>query len=180
MQELITLSERHENEQAKTQRQHSMIAQYALPLITLTTYLPNSMVNSDSAEQVFQSALDAVQDKLDTLNTKVVKCVVTKNKAGAEAMLAVSGLSSTSLKKAMIQLEKEHPLGALINADVQHQDGKTISRKSGFLAPRRCLLCSNAAIRCAAGKTHTDKQLSSHIQAMLQELTPELPQAIAC
>jgi holo-ACP synthase len=176
MRELITLSERHESVQAKTKRQQRMIATHSLPLITLTTYLPDSMLGTDIATQLFKAALESVEECLKTLETRVVKCVVTNQATGLEAMMVVNGLTSTQLKKAMIQLENQHPLGALINADVLHQDGKTISRKSGFLAPRKCSVCDEIASRCASSGRHSDEQLAAHVYALFREFTAPVMQ----
>lgn len=168
MSELVTVYDRHEGAQVRAQRQQRWIAKHQLPLITLTTYMPEHMVHSTHAKKLFKEALEATQAQLNNLGCRIVKKEVFNQKSGDEAMYIVAGASSTELKRAMIKLERQHFLGALMNLDVMNTEGKTISRKEYELEPRKCLICNGAASYCATVHKHSSTELESKINAMVK------------
>lgn len=167
MSESVTVYDRHESAQVRAQRQQRWIAKHQLPLITLTTYMPEHMVHSTDAKKVFNEAVNATKNQLSELGCKVVKEEVFHQKSGDEAMYIVAGASSSELKRTMIKLERQHFLGSLINLDVMNHEGKTISRKACELEPRKCLVCNGAASYCATVHKHAPSELESKINTML-------------
>lgn len=168
MQGLVKRYDEHESVRERAQRQRRLVAEHSQPLITLTTHLPKHMAQGTYAKQLFQISLNAVCNQLIEHNLCLLKSEVINQDIGDEAMFVIAGTSASKLKRAMIMLEKNHLLGALMNVDVMDHEGKMISRKSCEIEPRKCLICDNAASYCSTIRKHSSDELETKVIAMLE------------
>lgn len=83
-----------------------------------------------------------------------------KENTGAEGYFPLfeksgsEGLAKT-VKKRMISIEENHPLGRLFNIDVFSPDGNPISRGLLGLGSRSCLVCGEPAASCIEKRAHS-------------------------
>ena len=83
-----------------------------------------------------------------------------KENTGAEGYFLLfeksgsEGLAKT-VKKRMISIEENHPLGRLFNIDVFSPDGNLISRGLLGLGSRSCLVCGEPAASCIEKRAHS-------------------------
>ena len=179
MQGTATLYDEYKQSLNRIERQQRLLKQHALPLIVITTHLPNELMQRSVARELFEIAMTSVLDKLQEISTRIVNREFSLQKAGNEATLVVAGLASSELKRAMIQIEKYHPLGALMNIDVITPEGKTISRSSSDMDPRPCLLCDCAASYCAANNRHSAKEIEAKVLELFDTYYTETKEAVA-
>ncbi len=159
----VTLRDAHEQTVARISRQQRLLSQHALPLVIVTTHLPKEIAHHSYAKEIYEIAFQTVTDKLQELNTRIVNREITHSKTGNEATLVVAGIASSELKRAMIQIEKYHPLGMLMNIDIISPDGKTLSRSASQMEVRKCLLCDCAASYCATAHSHTTAEIEAKV-----------------
>ncbi|MGL6259550.1 citrate lyase holo-[acyl-carrier protein] synthase [Vibrio sp. WXL103] len=150
-----------------TNRQNIWVSKYRLPLLKLTTFVPEHMANSEVAEKIFSLAYQEMHRTLEKHNYKVLESECFQHLNGRGLLMVISGAASTELKRAMIKIENQHALGGLFNFDVLNREGKMITRKASELSPRRCVLCNNAASFCAAAHKHSPEAMENQIVSML-------------
>lgn len=167
MSELITIYDKHQDVQQRAQMQQRLIAKHQLPLITLTTYLPQSLIHNTIGKKVFALASKVALAEIKILGGTIVKEAVFQRKSTHEAMYVVSGISAMEIKKNMIKLETRHLLGSFFNFDVMNGEGKTISRKSCELDARKCIICDQAASYCSCYYKHTQEELEQKTHTIL-------------
>ncbi|CSA56393.1 CitX protein [Vibrio cholerae] len=68
-----------------------------------------------------------------------------------------------------MKIEREHPLGRLMDLDVIDVDGHIISRQGAQLPRRRCLLCERDAVICARSRRHSVEALLAKIEEMTHD-----------
>ena len=83
-----------------------------------------------------------------------------KENTGAEGYFLLFEKSGTAglvkaVKKRMISIEENHPLGRLFNIDVFSPDGNPISRGLLGLGSRSCLVCGEPAASCIEKRAHS-------------------------
>ncbi|NAW98320.1 MULTISPECIES: citrate lyase holo-[acyl-carrier protein] synthase [unclassified Vibrio] len=157
------------NLQQRIERQSQLLKQYQFPLITLTLNLPVELAQKRYTEVIFNSALDAINEKINALCSPVLYRQIIHSNFGLEAYYMTQIASANVVKKAMIDIEQAHPLGALFNIDVMCQQGKTISRKSCSMAPRQCLICGQPVQKCSSTHQHTLDELEKCIVSLCNQ-----------
>ncbi|PWI32331.1 citrate lyase holo-[acyl-carrier protein] synthase [Vibrio albus] len=163
MQYTATLYDEHQQSLERVKRQQRLLAQHALPLVIVNTNLPKALAHNSYAKEIYEITFESVIEKIQELNTRIIDREITLSKSGNEATLVITGIASSELKRAMIQIEKYHPLGMLMNIDVINPEGKAISRSASQLEARKCLLCECAASYCATNNSHTAAELEARI-----------------
>lgn len=73
------------------------------------------------------------------------------------------------LKRLMISLEKDHPLGRIFDIDVFDKDYNQIGRSNIGEEPRKCLMCNKDARICMREKNHSYEELIERIDEMSKE-----------
>ncbi|WCE31382.1 citrate lyase holo-[acyl-carrier protein] synthase [Vibrio sp. SCSIO 43137] len=179
MSDLITIFQKHQILQQRARRQQLWLTEHKLPLVTITTHLPDSMIHSTAAKSIFAIGLECAREVVRNSGGTIIKQEVFSLNSDDEGLFAVAGLSASELKKVMIKLEKSHPLGSTFNFDVMDRDGITISRKAGELQPRKCLLCDSAASYCYNFSKHSASELEEVIMTLLRSYCDEQKEAVA-
>jgi holo-ACP synthase len=92
--------------------------------------------------------------------------------SGPEALYCVQR-APLALKQALIGLETTHPLGRLWDIDVICPENGSITRRALGLAPRRCLICDEAAHVCARSRRHSLEELRRVIEEKVEAYRAE-------
>lgn len=109
---------------------------------------------------------------------------------GPFLLCSIVSKNGLTIKKALIDIENNHPLGRLIDLDLYIR-GQMVSRSDLNISKRKCLICDNDAAVCSRNKTHSTfdllniiddnilkflkTQVSQNIDmAILQELNLEI------
>jgi len=139
--------------------QESLSKKYRFPFIALRTNYPgldkNNFVANDIASIMNNECHRIFENKIihnETLNS-------------FEGLVYLMFIKEdpVNIKKSMIDLEKNHPLGRLVDIDVYRDDSQGISRSQLNLPKRKCFICENDAHICVRSRAHSLDELIKYI-----------------
>lgn len=76
---------------------------------------------------------------------------------------------SVALKRKLITIETNHPLGRLIDLDCYQQENRNLSRYGMKEPLRKCLLCDHDALYCIKNRTHSVADLHEKMHRMIAD-----------
>lgn len=135
-------------------------------VISFTMNIPGAQKMFPLAGAGFREGLEQISSAL--LPALAQECVEYAGAAGREALLALRADPAT-VKRSMIRLEQEHPLGRLWDIDVLDRSGRSLSRTDLGEPPRRCILCGNDARVCARSRAHDIQELFAAVYQQLDD-----------
>lgn len=149
-------------------RQAAARAKFGLPLLSLSMVSPGPVKDGAHVRQAFSVALARLDDLFlhEGWTVHSRECVFAAT--GPEALFVVAA-PAIAIKQAAIALENVHPLGRLWDMDVLLSNGAALSRAQLGEAPRRCLVCGEAAHACARSRAHPLEALLCVIERMVKE-----------
>ncbi|MDO5714684.1 MAG: citrate lyase holo-[acyl-carrier protein] synthase [Tissierellia bacterium] len=88
---------------------------------------------------------------------------------GAEGLLffLLTDIEPRVLKKEMIELENQHPLGRFIDLDVYRE--REYKREEYCYPPRKCYICNTPAKYCTRSQNHGEKELVEIIKKAVKQ-----------
>ncbi len=166
--EAVSLQQMLEARERRGVRQCGMLETHGRPVISLTPVLPGAIKNSPGARFLLQAACDAIVQCCHRQGWSILAHETIAPISGPEALFSVDTVAE-ALKRAMLDLEESHPLGRLWDIDVLCPSSGALSRRALSMAPRRCLVCNEAAHACARSRRHALETLlavmEEHIDA---------------
>lgn len=165
--EPVTLEQMLTAREDRVRSQQAALAAHGLPLLSLTLVAPGPVKDSAALREVFCVALEQLEATCREHGWRVAACRAWRQVTGCEALLAVAA-DARALKCAAVALEDTHALGRLWDLDVIGPDGRSLSRSTLGLAPRRCLVCDEAAHACARSRAHPLEQLQAAMARLLE------------
>lgn len=131
--------------------------------MSLSINIPgNNKLNKD-AKIIFDVAID----EISKLNLKILQTNIKSRASGYEAQIALDE-DAIKVKKSVVQIEENHPLGRFMDIDIIDNEKKQISRSDICATPRRCFLCENDAKICARSRKHPLEELLLYIHIEVQ------------
>lgn len=143
-------------------RQETLLAQYALPLVSFTMNIAGPVKNSLPIRRAFRLGRGQLLDSLEQLRAPILHREELDQDTGCEGLYVVD-MPSHALKALACQIEEGSDLGRLFDLDVLDPDGEKLTRPM----PRHCLICGKSAAECARSRTHTVAQLQAKTQEIL-------------
>lgn len=125
-------------------------------VISYKLNIPGATKNNDDLLFAFEEGLKEIK------GAKIIKDWRT-NPTGPEAIL-IYPKSPNETKRNMILIEEDFPLGRLYDLDVLDSDRKALK-----IAPRRCLLCDEAAHACSRSRKHDLEDVLAEIYRIIQD-----------
>ena len=162
----VTLADVLLNRERRVLRQRAVLESFGRPLLSITIVNPGPVKNSRAARQLMTQALYALDILIADRCWPILSREVRLDSTGPEALLVVDA-GSHDLKQAATRLEDEHPFGRLWDVDVIDPLRGAISRRTLGLAPRRCLLCNEAAHVCVRSRSHPLQKIQQAIQEII-------------
>jgi holo-ACP synthase len=169
----MTTEETHlnilESREARQKKQSQIIATYGCPIISLTVNSPGAIKNNDCIKEVFMIGFSnlikaAVIDNLPILYSTLD----TTKDTGPEAIIAIQCAASV-IKVKCLELEQNHPLGRLWDADVISESSRAVNRQSLGFPPRKCFICDEPAKMCARNQSHSYKELTEKFHEIYKQ-----------
>jgi holo-ACP synthase len=160
----VTLFELLNRKEVRVKQQQAWLREQKLPLISFTVNMPGSVKVNKASRTVLAAGIKAVEGCCDQHGWHIKACQMIHEKTGYEVFWVVDAPSATLLKKEMIAIENQHPLGRLMDLDVLDLDGRIISRQGSMISRRRCLLCERDAVICARSHRHDLSELLAKIE----------------
>ena len=154
----VSLNEMLDAREQRVARQKAALGEFGKTVLSLTLVCPGPIKDSQPLRFVFAEAVAAIDALLADRQWSVLSRAHVTQASGQEAMLVVD-CPALSLKWALAMLEEQHPLGRLWDMDVICPERGGVSRKDLRLAPRKCLVCGEAAHACARSRAHPHEDL---------------------
>jgi len=159
----VSLEQMLARREARVADQQNLLRRFKRPLVQLTLVTPGPIKDTTDARFVFEQGLAAMHQALAANGYAVLASEGACFMTGPEALLVVDA-DPLTIKRCLMALEEQHPLGRLWDLDVMGLEGASLSRRQFDVSPRRCLLCDQAAHACARGGIHALAQLQRAIQ----------------
>lgn len=139
--------------QRREERRQEQAALLALSpcVVSFTLNIPGNRKAFPLADACFEEGLTQILSSLSPVQpeSRIDHAGVT----GREALLAIHA-DAAEVKRKMVRLEEEHPLGRVWDIDVLGKDGRSLSRRSLGRPARPCLICGGDAKACARSRAH--------------------------
>lgn len=164
----VGLSEVLANKEARVTRQGEWLKRHSLPLVSFSVNMPGPHKMTECTKNIFDQGVQAVSEVCIKNCWAIEGRQVLLQPTGPEAIFAVKAPSAMSLKRVMIDIEKQHHLGRIMDLDVIDINGQSISRKSQGMNWRKCFICDEYAAVCSRTRKHDLNQLVTHIEAMVR------------
>ena len=134
-------------------------------IMCLTVVMPGTIKRNLHSLIASQAALCEI---INTFGDHIVKSEVKDLSTGFEGYFIVD-LSPVEAKKMACKIEDSHPLGRLFDIDVFDNNAMPLSRTELGFNPRQCIVCDNEARFCMRNHTHTQQEIHSVINQMVNE-----------
>lgn len=138
-------------------------------LLCVTLGVPGPVKTSEALEWAFDQIVVAARLALG--EAPVSSSERLGGPTGPELLMLVS-MDALGLKRSMVHIEEEHPLGRLADIDVVGRAGampRPLSRLDLGLAPRNCLVCGREAKLCARSRAHGVPEMQRKIASIIEE-----------
>lgn len=149
-------------------RQRIWLNRHGSSLISFCINMPGEIKDNAESHQIHVAGINAVNRLLKQQGWPVLAHDSWPLVTGPEAFWSVA-IHPVELKKALITLEQQHPLGRLFDLDVLNSDGLSLSRKDFDLPPRRCFVCNELAAVCGRSRRHSIESLHQAILHLLEQ-----------
>ncbi|MFH5836504.1 citrate lyase holo-[acyl-carrier protein] synthase [Proteiniclasticum sp. C24MP] len=140
-------------------------------IISFKLNIPGPVKNNEAIGKIFSVGKADITDSLKYRGWEITYEKIMDLKTGPELFLVTRG-SLVEVKKAMIILEDDMPLGRLFDLDVFMAEGKevrTISREALGFPERRCLICDESAKVCGRSRTHEVSEMHEKIMEIMEK-----------
>jgi holo-ACP synthase/triphosphoribosyl-dephospho-CoA synthase len=153
----------------RAERQAYLSASHHTPILSFTLNMPGNVKRTPLSSFFFDDRLMRFKAQLRAMGAVIVEELVFSERTGDEALLAVSNLSSRSLKELAIAMEERSIAGRLLDLDVLDEESAPVKRASIGAVPRRCLLCEQPASVCSSSRAHSPDELRDKVTHMLEQ-----------
>lgn len=166
---LVSLQQVLDSREQRVGRQREWLAAHSLPLISFTINMPGEVKLNLISRIAFEQGYAEIKNVCSEQGASVIDSGVFRSDCGHECLIVVAGIRVEELKRRMVAIEDNHPLGRLFDIDVLNNQGIALSR-SQFGHPRRnCLLCGNDAKACARNRIHSLPALIDKMCEMIND-----------
>ncbi|QVK21127.1 citrate lyase holo-[acyl-carrier protein] synthase [Mycoplasmatota bacterium] len=149
--------------------QKELVSEFNMPLVVFRINYPGSKNNY---------IVNTIYNLID-LDWDFEHKVEINDKEGL-VLLGIVDLDSSELKKRMINIEENHPLGRLLDIDVYDESFKQLSRTDLGYSQRKCLICDDIAHYCIRSEKHSLYEVQQRIYHMFVEYLSSYISDIAC
>ncbi len=137
-------------------------AEESASLLMISANVPGCEKLRPGISRLLRGALDTLHDAIG------LKLLFTGRDLLGPFHLASSNRLPVDAKRAAVLLEAENPSARLLDVDVYGPDGFQVDRAGIGLPPRGCLLCDEAARECILLQRHSNTELLSRVDSLLQ------------
>ena len=161
-----TLQEILDGRELRSRQQQRLLSSYPYPLLVLTLNIAGPCKVFPLAQKTFEEGLSLINGELSRLQVPLVYFEQTVRPSGYEAYFSIDA-DAAQLKRQMILIEDNHPLGRLFDIDVISPAAGILSREMVGSIGRTCLLCENPVFLCSRNRTHSlDEILGKELAIM--------------
>lgn len=148
----------------RVHRQEWLIKDYFAALVSMRVNYPglnkNNCISLGIMKILCRLVVKAFKNKIMFKDFQIT--------AEGPVLTLVINEDSQEIKRRVIDLEEEHPLGRFVDIDVYDNTGKSISREELGLKPRKCYICDDYAHNCVRCKKHGIEEIKTYIKDKFQ------------
>ncbi len=148
---------------------HELIKKHHKPVILVKANIPGDNKNIPEAY-----LLISLFRKEMLFSFHIHDMVSFSSADGPYMLLSMNDVIPIDLKKKLVHLEENHPLGRFIDLDLYVDETYSISRVELSLTSRRCYICDDDARICSKTKKHTTKALLKVIHTSVSSYMSDL------
>ncbi len=166
---VVTLEQVLECRESRAYKQREWVKAHSLPLVSFTINMMGAIKKNQISAIAFSAGVDAICASLAQNEIKICYQERCDADTGYEFLAAVEEPDIFKVKRIMVDIEEDHPLGRLFDIDIIPVDLTPISRQQAGHAPRRCLLCQSEAKVCARSRVHSQSELIQHMMELVYD-----------
>ena len=141
-----------------------MIKEFNSAIVSLSVNIPGIDKVTEDAGCIFEAAMK----EIEKLDLKIQKVQTLKTASGYEAQISVDE-DAVKIKKSVVKIEENHPLGRFMDIDVFDANMGQISRKDISMTGRKCFICEDDAKICARSRRHSLDKLLAFIHSQVEQ-----------
>ena len=162
------LNEILESREDRAQKQVELLKEYPYSLISFTLNTPGIVKENELYRKIHNEGFKQIERAIAINKLEIKHKEYINKKTGAEGYISVD-TEAQLLKRIMISLEKDHPLGRIFDIDVFDKEHNQMSRTDLGLETRTCFLCNKDARICMREKNHTYEELIARIEEVSKD-----------
>ena len=155
----VTLEQILAAREKRASRIQTLTAEYLQSIISFKMNIPGEIKQYSLARRAFNKGIECIERQLKRLNIAVTHFESLNESTGSEAFFVVDK-DALFIKKQMIIIEDNHPLGRLFDIDVTDAKGQNMSGNAVGRLERTCLICGGPVWVCARSRRHTADELA--------------------
>ncbi len=153
LQEILTAREK------RVEFQNRLLEGFGVPIVSLTVNMPGPVKLCHDSVTVFRAACEEIRE---ALAGKIIYLKMYERKTGCEGYF-ITEMPAFELKRKMCEIEDNHILGRLFDADVLDPGCGHISRTQLGLSQRSCMVCGKEGTSCSRSRAHSLEELSEAV-----------------
>ncbi|WED23958.1 citrate lyase holo-[acyl-carrier protein] synthase [Vibrio sp. JC009] len=165
----VTLNQVLASRERRANRQKEWVEAHSLPLISFTINMMGEVKRNEISRVAFDQGYQTILDVCRIQDIPVVGIEKFSSDTGVELLIAAGKKDAEYVKRAMVSIEDEHPLGRLFDIDVLDDNCIAVSRDNLELPRRKCLVCDNEAKVCARSRAHQLSELKDKMSEMIHD-----------
>lgn len=159
----VTLQEILDAREQRAMKQQSMLKHNGGCVISFTLNIPGPVKLNPLIQKSFDQGLYQIEEKLQQGGIDIIEKERAVKSTGCEALFCVLK-DAGDIKKMMVTIEENHPLGRLFDIDVISTEGCPVSRSTLGYLPRRCFVCGLPAHECSRSGRHELEFLQEQLE----------------
>ena len=157
-----------DSNEKRANKQKQLIEKYKNSLISFTLNIPGRVKDNPNYRKIHMDGVRIIGEVLKENSIDIVYIEENVKITGREAYIVVEA-DEYKLKKAMIDIEDNHPIGRILDIDIFNSKNQQISRSDINKPLRRCLICEKNAIICMREKNHTYEELVDQVNIICEK-----------
>lgn len=160
MGESVSLEELLDYRELRLETQKKIVLNKNKTLIALTLNIVGPVKRFLLGNYAFIEGVNCIKRIIEYYHVTLFYSEKNFSKCGYEAYFLID-TDPVEVKKMLVEIEENHPLGRLFDIDVLDHQLNKISRKEVGLSERRCLLCNEPVTNCGPRRKHSAEDLFS-------------------
>lgn len=136
--------------------------------VAVSLNIPGNVKDKTMYREIFDLFITKIENELVSNQINVYYKKISYNNTGPEGLIIVK-CEKKNLKRIMIDIENNSPLGRIVDIDIYLPNNIQFSRSHLNEKNRKCILCSDDAVVCVRSQKHTIKDVLTSIENLIRK-----------
>ena len=164
----VSLEEMLNARDRRVKTQKILLENHRATLISFTLNIPGQYKVFPLAKKTFAEGISCIESQINLAGGQILEKVVVDEHTGCEAYFVVN-IPEEKIKKHMITIEEEHPIGRLFDMDVFSSMGESLHGADAGRNERKCIVCGEPVWACSRNRTHSAEELSERVVKLMDD-----------